>query len=77
MSKKAIRANPDSPPPRSRYFKDALTVIEKNVRIGGVRYLMRKFGCGGTELVRYDEPSGKWAVLCFPKVKGAHSAASV
>jgi len=71
MKKQTERIDFNAPPPRSAYFKNAVVKSEGNVQVGDNRYLMREYECGGAELVRFDEPSGKWAVLCFPNTEDA------
>ena len=56
------------PPPRSEVYKDFEVINEQAVRIGTNKYLMRNLSGGQVELVRYDENTNRWVVLCFNEI---------
>ena len=51
---------------RSELYADKAIAIEGNVEIRGIKYYQRIFTDGCIELVRYNEKTKMWAVLCFP-----------
>jgi hypothetical protein len=51
---------------RSAFYADKTIAEEGNVDIRGVNYYQRIFSDGCAELVRFNEKTKMWAVLCFP-----------
>jgi hypothetical protein len=51
---------------RSELFMDKIIAVEGNTEIMGKKYYRRIFTDGCTELVRFNEKTKMWAVLCFP-----------
>ena len=55
-------------PPRSDKYAQFIVLDEQQVQIGTNQYLMRNLSGGQVELVRYDETTNRWVVLCFGRI---------
>ena len=51
---------------RGEHYADKTIESESNVKIRGINYYQRIFTDGSAELVRYNEATKMWAILCFP-----------
>ena len=51
---------------RGEHYADKTIESEGNVEIRGIKYYQRIFTDGSAELVRYNETTKMWAILCFP-----------